>query len=1276
MDTGYQQPKNVLTVGPTIHSLTKIYGAINCIPSEIIIDSGSAASLVDSKFVDPCEIQPCEIKLVGADGGCLSLLGTCKVIIELANAPPVQFQVYIIQDFRFNALLGTDFHRRYKSILNYETNIYEFGANAVPLLNLEAVEKATSEKKDPVDINSADEGMHERKEETENGLTEERKDERYDKTADENFCGNEHKETGFEEIEIEMNSEICTIYGAIRNTIVEPNSVKYIEVEMTRPSNAHLMFEPFQKLMRQKGLLVPKMFVHKRYGSYFRVPICNPNPVPVALKRSRIGRIVEVEEKESDTDCVNIAAVQDANSKEDEKLEAIYDSINPNLNPDDRSKLFSTCNKFKNVFAAKGEIGEIKGFTHKITLKPDAVPVKRMPYKKPAKLAEFERETVKELLQKGIIEPSCSPWSMGTVIVEKGHVGEKGTKIEPRFCVDYRPLNRATMKDSYPLPDIQSIIDWVGENNKFVTLLDANKGFWSIPMEESSKLYTAFCTQNGLYQWKRMPFGLCNASASFQRIMETILCGLLWGSVLVFVDDIIVIGKSIEDHCKNLEQVLLRLQTHNVKLNTRKCKIAYNELRILGHIFTPEGMKPDPQKVEAIKLLKPPTNCKEIKQFLGAASYYRRYIKGFTNIARPLQMLLRKDAKFQWTDVHQKHFEQLKTALTTAPVLCHYDPKKPVVVHTDASDQGIGGVLMHINENNREQPIAYTSRALTPAETRYNTTEKEMLAIVHALRAFHTYLYSRSFSIYTDHQPICGIKFAKNNKSKRLMKWALELQDYDCEIIYKSGNLNYVPDALSRLPTLTLVLAVENQNLQAMQEIDKFCKNILSNLAKNPKYVIKRHLLYKITKQGPKLVIPKCLQSELLTEAHDIPISGHLGVLRTVQKLKSKYYWKSMDADVYNYISTCDSCQAKKKEAKKRAGLMQHIPVTNPFEIVSTDVCGPFPRTTKGNLYIVHAIDIFTKWVETRAIPDQTAATIVKFLEEQVFCRHGSPKFLISDNGPCYISNLLEAHSKQYGVRQRFTTPYHSEGNGLSERFNRTMEEMLSHYISNSNQATWDAVLPQATFAYNTTVQASTKKTPFELVYGRIAAYPYDFPIEADADSRQDIMLKLNIMRENVRDILRKEQGKYKQREDRKRRHFVFNPGDLILVHHSRVMPGMAKKLCKPYSEQCVVEERLTDLVYKVKSTTTGKLYQVHIKRMKPYKLRENSSSSSIHSNSDIEKQREKFLSDNDTVTHNSSSSQFDTISSDSDVGPPNVPYVTRYGRTINKPKHLNDYEL
>ena len=421
----------------------------------------------------------------------------------------------------------------------------------------------------------------------------------------------------------------------------------------------------------------------------------------------------------------------------------------------------------------------------------DETPIMQKAYRESEENREIIKKEIDKMLKEGIIKESYSPWSSPVVIVNK-KTGDK------RFCIDFRKINQMTITDAYPIPRINDLLEKF-RTMKWFTTIDLASGYWQIEMEEKDKEKTAFICSQGLYEFNVMPFGLKNAPAIFQRTMNKIFKKYIDKFMNVYIDDIIIYSKDWNEHLEHIEIILKELQKTNMMLKLKKCEWAKKNVEYLGHIVGTDGLKPDPKKIEKIKNLKRPENVKQIREIIGLCSYYRRFIDGFSKIAKPINNLKKKNVPFEWTEKQEEAFKELKEKLINYPILQHPNFEKEFILITDASGEGLGAILEQLDEKGREIVISYASRNLIEAETRYPITELECLAIVWAIKYFHKYLIGKKFKIITDHAALKGFISTSKVPKGRRGKWMMELQQYDFEIIHRSGKENKNADALSRL---------------------------------------------------------------------------------------------------------------------------------------------------------------------------------------------------------------------------------------------------------------------------------------------------------------------------------------------------------------------------------------------------------------------------------------------------------------------------------------------
>ena len=461
------------------------------------------------------------------------------------------------------------------------------------------------------------------------------------------------------------------------------------------------------------------------------------------------------------------------------------------LNEGEKEMLLALLLEYHDLFAeGSQDLGQTGRVQHKIntgTAPPIRQQVRRIP--------QFRRQEAKKLLDdmlgRNVIQPSNSPWASPVVLVPK-----KDGSL--RFCVDYRRVNAVTRKDAYPLPRVDDTLDTLS-GSKWFSTLDLLSGYWQVEVDPEDREKTAFCTHEGLFEFRVMPFGLCNAPATFQRLMDAVLAGLQWSSCLVYIDNLVIPGKTFLEHLAHLRQVFQRLKVEGLKLKTSKCNLCLKEVEFLGHLVSADGVRTDPRKTDKVATWPVPTSKREVQQFLGLANYYRRFVKDFATIAKPLHYLTEKTAAFEWTESAQLAFEELRGRLVSAPVLAFPDYSKPFILDTDASEAGIGAVLSQLRDDGSEAVIAYASRVLTRPERRYCVTRKELLAVVTFIQHFRSYLLGREFQLRTDHGSLTWLANFKEPEGQ-LARWLERLQEFHFHIVHRPGKRHGNADSLSRRP--------------------------------------------------------------------------------------------------------------------------------------------------------------------------------------------------------------------------------------------------------------------------------------------------------------------------------------------------------------------------------------------------------------------------------------------------------------------------------------------
>ena len=701
-----------------------------------------------------------------------------------------------------------------------------------------------------------------------------------------------------------------------------------------------------------------------------------------------------------------------------------------------------------------------------IDLVPGTAPISKAPYRMaPTELKELKVQ-LQELLDKGFIRPSFSPWGAPVLFVKK----KDGSM---RLCIDYRELNKVTIKNKYPLPRINDLFDQL-QGAAVFSKIDLRSGYHQLKIKEEDIPKTAFRTRYGHYEFLVMPFGLTNAPAAFMDMMNRVFKDYLDDFVIVFIDDILIYSDSKEEHARHLREVLSILKEKQLYAKFKKCEFWLEKVTFLGHVVTKDGISVDPGKVEAVSTWPRPTNVSEVRSFLGLAGYYRRFVEGFSILAFPLTQLTRKNVKFQWTDTCEESFQELKRKLVSAPILTIPTDSGGFVVYSDASKYGLGCVLMQ-----NGKVIAYASRQLKEYERNYPTHDLELAAVVFALKIWRHYLYGERCEIYTDHKSLKYF-FTQKELNMRQRRWLELVKDYDCVINYYPGKANVVADALSRKSSasVSMIKIVEKPLLRELQrlELDMVPYGLieqLSTLSLEPTILdkIKKSqnsdpYLSKLKTEiedgkrkdfqvspggvirfGDRLCVPDCenLRREILAEAHTTPYSVHPGTTKMYKDLKLYYWWPGMKKDIVKFVDQCLTCQQVKAEHQRPAGKLQplHIPQWKWEEIAMDFVVG-LPRTKKGHDAIWVIVDRFTK--SAHFLPVRNTYTIDQYAQlyiKEIVRLHGVPLVIVSDRDPKFTSAFWKRVQGAMGTKLTFSTAFHPQTDGQSERTIQTLEDIL-----------------------------------------------------------------------------------------------------------------------------------------------------------------------------------------------------------------------------------------
>ena len=597
----------------------------------------------------------------------------------------------------------------------------------------------------------------------------------------------------------ESRGNNCHRVSVMNRVTIPAGSRMIVKGEVnTRLTRGEWMTEPLASFVQDKSVLVARTLV-KGGGRQVAIELMNPLEEDVILNKgthlavaNKVQIVGDTEPIRLENDIVNVRRVCTQSVELPEELQTLSDSVDVHMSPKEQLSFRSLLNDNRQAFRMKGDpLGRTSLVQHEIKTTTE-VPVKQPSRRFPLHLRQEGDKLVQDMIDQDLIEPSESPWASPVVLVKK-----KDGSL--RFCVDYRRLNSITVKDVYPIPRIDENLDALNGSRYFSTL-DLASGYWQVPLSEDARQKSAFVVSSGFYQFKVLPMGLSNSGSTFERLMERVLRGLQWRILLLYLDDIVVFSKTVEEHMDRLHEVLQRLIKAGLKLKPSKCKLFQRRVLYLGHIVSEDGIAADPEKVEAVQSWKNPKNVKDIRSFLGMCSYYRRFIKGFSTIAKPLTKLTEKNVEFEWGDEQQQAWEILKQKLVESPILAYPDPECEFILDTDASGYGIGAVLSQV-QGGKERVVAYGSRTLTKAERSYCVTRRELLAVVFFIKYFQHYLYGKHFKVRTDHGPLVWYRNLKLELfDSQRVRWEAILSRFDFNIVHRAGLRHANADALSRLP--------------------------------------------------------------------------------------------------------------------------------------------------------------------------------------------------------------------------------------------------------------------------------------------------------------------------------------------------------------------------------------------------------------------------------------------------------------------------------------------
>lgn len=808
-------------------------------------------------------------------------------------------------------------------------------------------------------------------------------------------------------------------------------------------------------------------------------------------------------------------------------------------------------------------------------------------------------------MRNDIIEESSSDYASPVVMVSK----KDGSF---RMCVDYRMLNQVIQREYFPTRNIEEEIAKLHGCGVF-TSLDLMSGYHQIEVEESSRKYTAFVTPDGHYQYKRVPFGLANSPAVFMRLMSKLMSPFKGKGITFFMDDVLIATQDVTSNLRLLEQFLIQLKGAGLTLKLDKCEFLMEEVTYLGYQLNSHGTSPGDLKTEVIKQFPRPHNKTAVRQFLGLTGYFRRFVPGYGEIAKPLTSLLKKDSSGnedvdnKWGNSEERAFQTLKAALTCKPVLAIYNPDLEHEVHCDASSFGIAGVLIQVNKEGMSNPVMYYSKATEGAEINYASHELETLAVVRSLEKFKYYLLNKHFTVYTDCRSLAVTK-ASRELTPRVARWWMSIQEFSFDLKFRKGSQMQHADCLSRnlskaakenndleIMALSLsnsdwVAALQCQDDQLLR-IRKVLEGLLlkeeDEVHIRANFKLEDGRIFYKTLKGWRFVVPRGARWSVIHGFHDE--MGHPGVDKTVQSVSEHYYFDHLRSFVNKYIKNCIPCAENKRgsdETKHQLHCVPKEPI--PFHTIHIDHCGPYIRSKKRNEYIVGIIDAFTRFIVLRAVRSADSKGVQTVLSDisQYF---GMPNIVLTDRGSAFTSKAFKEFCDTHDIKHSLISAKTPRANGQIERYFRFIGEALKCYCTDDDERNWDAHLTQIQWGLNSMKNGTTNESPQKLLLGyqpkNILGNKFLNAISS-APEKTEEESDVQTLRKKAEECMNKKQRE--QAEKYNRTHVkprVYNKGDLVLLRFESPASGTSRKLTQRFRGPYIVDEVLGADRYRVKDT-------------------------------------------------------------------------------------------
>ena len=814
---------------------------------------------------------------------------------------------------------------------------------------------------------------------------------------------------------------------------------------------------------------------------------------------------------------------------------------------------------YDHTFAKNNRAPELCTLGEHVIRSMDNVPHKDRIRRLPLNQLEIVENQIQEMLRNDIIQHSNSPYNSNILLVNK----DDGTK---RFVLDFKSLNKNTKPDTYPLPRVEDIIEKV-KGCKYFTQLDLASGYWAIPLREEDREKTAFSAPNGKYECKRMPFGLINAGATFQRNMDKVKKELKKRGVNnlePYQDNIFLYSKTFEEHLANLKILFDVIEEYKLSLRKDKCEFFKSSIVFLGFLIDGEKIKPDPKNIEKLRQFPTPKTKKQVQRFLGLANFNRKFYEKMAEEAKPLTTLTSDKTPFKWTEKEEISFQRLKDGLSELSELYLPDWEKQFHIRVDASGVAMGAILFQKDERGDNLPIAYASKSLSKPQVIWSATEKELFAVIWITRKWKVYCTTRPI-IQSDHLSLQGIRKQKDPR-KKLARWITELEGVDCVLEFLKGKENVEADCLSRVlydkdddPEINpdvIYAMMDKESYPTMDKIQKSqlecpelkkvidCLNDGKEIEAGPyKQYTNLSIRDGLLCKGLRVIVPDKWQEPIIRELHG---QHHVGAPNTLELCKNRFYWKGQKAQVFSLISKCEICLQCKSSRGCKANLITPQ-IRPPRAMLAIDV-GSFPVSKRGNNCFLMMLDSNTKFMAVSAMKGQKAEVVKSALWDKWYPYFGIPKELISDQGKNVDGEVINKMCKDLNIKKIRSSPFHPQGNGSAEKAIGTLKTIMRSMIQSRklDLSDWDVVLPEAILAANNMVSKSTQYSPFMMMWGTKPRMPVDSLLQLP--THEEEILDPIVIQKNA-DLNRQEsQAEYKKRYDKSANPVRYEIGQEVLL--------------------------------------------------------------------------------------------------------------------------------